>query len=212
MAVQLAEASRVARNDRNAGAPTGARVPISLSEIGHCRAGNGHSGRCSRLFDLLSSLFSKQCGGLFWHGKCYSLGMDIARPDLLQKMKRRRWILAGVVAAGWRALVGLSRLKPAAPTVDRSTIWPDTVKRGPMSGKCAVYDIGSARGQHRADSRADGCDRCPHTCVAGRQGHAGHHPHGLADPQLEQELLNAKLALRASQPITRACRRRSKAR
>jgi len=28
--------------------------------------------------------------------------------------------------------VGLSRLKPAAPTVDRSTVWVDTVKRGPM--------------------------------------------------------------------------------
>ncbi|HTV59726.1 MAG TPA: HlyD family efflux transporter periplasmic adaptor subunit [Verrucomicrobiae bacterium] len=28
--------------------------------------------------------------------------------------------------------VGLSRLKPAAPTVDKSTIWTDTVKRGPM--------------------------------------------------------------------------------
>lgn len=27
---------------------------------------------------------------------------------------------------------GLSRLKPAAPTVDRATVWTDTVKRGPM--------------------------------------------------------------------------------
>ena len=57
--------------------------------------------------------------------------MDIARPDIMQKMKRRRWILAGgVVVVVAIALLGLSRLKPAAPTVDRSTIWPDTVKRG----------------------------------------------------------------------------------
>lgn len=28
--------------------------------------------------------------------------------------------------------LGISRLKPAAPEVDRSTVWPDTVKRGPM--------------------------------------------------------------------------------
>jgi HlyD family secretion protein len=28
--------------------------------------------------------------------------------------------------------VGLARLKPAAPTVDKSTVWVDTVKRGPM--------------------------------------------------------------------------------
>jgi RND family efflux transporter MFP subunit len=34
-------------------------------------------------------------------------------------------LVAGVVFA-------VSRLKPAAPTVDRSTIWPDTVKRGNM--------------------------------------------------------------------------------
>ena len=28
--------------------------------------------------------------------------------------------------------VGVSRLKPAAPSVDRATVWVDTVKRGPM--------------------------------------------------------------------------------
>src|SRR5471030_3456227 len=28
--------------------------------------------------------------------------------------------------------VGLSRLKPAAPTVERAVVWPDSVKRGPM--------------------------------------------------------------------------------
>ena len=28
--------------------------------------------------------------------------------------------------------LGLSRLRPAAPTVDAATLWPDTVKRGPM--------------------------------------------------------------------------------
>ena len=28
--------------------------------------------------------------------------------------------------------VGLARLKPAAPTVDKSTIYTDVVKRGPM--------------------------------------------------------------------------------
>jgi HlyD family secretion protein len=29
--------------------------------------------------------------------------------------------------------IGLSRLKPAAPTVERATVWPDTVKRGDMT-------------------------------------------------------------------------------
>jgi HlyD family secretion protein len=59
--------------------------------------------------------------------------MDIARPEL-KRQKRRRQILWGsiaiVVLIG--VTVGISRLKPAAPTVDRSTIWTDSVKRGSM--------------------------------------------------------------------------------
>ena len=59
--------------------------------------------------------------------------MDIARPDI--KLKKRRqmyvWIGVGVVVLA-SAAFGVSRLKPAAPTVDASTVWPDTVKRGNM--------------------------------------------------------------------------------
>src|ERR671937_816202 len=59
--------------------------------------------------------------------------MDIARPEF-KRQKRRRQALIGaivvVIAAG--GLFGVSRLKPAAPTVERSTVWTDTVKRGPM--------------------------------------------------------------------------------
>src|ERR1700679_1505752 len=56
--------------------------------------------------------------------------MDIARPDL-RKKKMRQYLIWGGVAAVLlaAAVVAVSRLKPAAPTVDRSTIWPDTVKR-----------------------------------------------------------------------------------
>ncbi len=59
--------------------------------------------------------------------------MDIARPDLKRQKIRRQilWSTAGLVLlAGITVFV--MRLKPAAPTVDRSTIWPDTVKRGNM--------------------------------------------------------------------------------
>jgi len=59
--------------------------------------------------------------------------MDIQRPSNAREKKIRR------IAYGTVALVllvgvtyGLSKLKPAAPTVDRATIWPDEVKRGPM--------------------------------------------------------------------------------
>jgi HlyD family secretion protein len=59
--------------------------------------------------------------------------MDIQRPDLARQRKRRRLILAGVGLVGLLAVtLGLARLKPAAPTVDRSIVWMDTVKRGEM--------------------------------------------------------------------------------
>ena len=59
--------------------------------------------------------------------------MDIARPDLARK-KRLRHSLYSVSALIVVALVtvGVSRLEPAAPRVDRDTIYLDTVKRGPM--------------------------------------------------------------------------------
>jgi HlyD family secretion protein len=59
--------------------------------------------------------------------------MDIQRKSGARKRRIRRAIYA-VAAVGAIALVtlGVSRLKPAAPSVERSTIWPDTVKRGSM--------------------------------------------------------------------------------
>jgi HlyD family secretion protein len=59
--------------------------------------------------------------------------MDIQRPSNARAKKIRR------IAYGTAAVIllvgvtlGLSRLRPAAPTVDVGTIWTDTVKRGPM--------------------------------------------------------------------------------
>ncbi len=59
--------------------------------------------------------------------------MDIQRPSNAREKKIRR-IVYGTVALVLLVGVtyGLSKLKPAAPTVDRATIWPDEVKRGPM--------------------------------------------------------------------------------
>ena len=59
--------------------------------------------------------------------------MDVARPDLAKKKRKKRiMIIAGVALGLIVATFALSRLKPAVPTVDRSTVWIDTVKRGPM--------------------------------------------------------------------------------
>jgi multidrug efflux pump subunit AcrA (membrane-fusion protein) len=59
--------------------------------------------------------------------------MDIARPEIKQQRRRRQilWGMVGLVCLGG-VTVGVSRLKPAAPEVERSTIWTDAVKRGPM--------------------------------------------------------------------------------
>lgn len=128
--------------------------------------------------------------------------MDIARPDLKLKRKRQLAVWAGVaVVLLTVAVVAVSRLKPAAPTVDRSTIWPDTVVRGPM-----IRQVRGSTGTlvPREDSielipaQTDatvvrirvlpGAKVTPDTVLL-----------DLADPQLEQELLSAQLALKAAQ-------------
>src|SRR6478609_7121260 len=59
--------------------------------------------------------------------------MDIKREGVARK-KRIKFIIYGILAmgalgaAGWR----VSKLEPAAPTVERATVWIDSVKRGPM--------------------------------------------------------------------------------
>ena len=64
--------------------------------------------------------------------------MDIARgEDVIRRKKRKRVlfsILAVLVIAG--ITLGVSRLKPAPPSVEFSTLWPDKVKRGSMLRQC----------------------------------------------------------------------------
>src|SRR6267378_5287767 len=59
--------------------------------------------------------------------------MDIARPEFKRQKRRRQtvWLAMGIVGLG-ALTVGVSRLKPAAPEIERSTVWTDTVKRGSM--------------------------------------------------------------------------------
>ncbi|MCX6598268.1 MAG: HlyD family efflux transporter periplasmic adaptor subunit [Acidobacteria bacterium] len=52
----------------------------------------------------------------------------IGRKKLIQRIVWITLIVVSVPLITW----GLSRLKPAAPSVEMSTLWPDTVKRGPM--------------------------------------------------------------------------------
>lgn len=59
--------------------------------------------------------------------------MDVPRPHAArQKRKRRILVIGGSVLLLATATVLLSRLKPAVPSIDRSTVWIDSAKRGPM--------------------------------------------------------------------------------
>jgi HlyD family secretion protein len=128
--------------------------------------------------------------------------MDIARPDIKRKKQRQMVVWAGlavVVLAG--SAFAVSRLKPAAPPVDRSTIWPDTVKRGDLT----IQVRGSTGTLNpREDSiqlipaltdatvvriRAlPGAIVTPDTILM-----------DLSDPQLDQQLTSAKLQLQQAQ-------------
>jgi HlyD family secretion protein len=59
--------------------------------------------------------------------------MDIARPSNLRRKRIRQAIYLTIGLLVIAAVsIALSRLQPAAPTVEMATLWPDTVKRGPM--------------------------------------------------------------------------------
>jgi HlyD family secretion protein len=61
------------------------------------------------------------------------MGMDIPRTGEARKRKMRRTaVIVAIIAVVALVSVGLSRLEPAAPTVQKETLYIDTVKRGPM--------------------------------------------------------------------------------
>jgi HlyD family secretion protein len=127
--------------------------------------------------------------------------MDIARPDI-KKKKVRRQIIVGAIALVIvaAAAAAVMRLKPAAPTVDASTIWPDTVKRGPM--------VVQVRGLGTLVPREDSIELIPAQTDAtvvrirvlpGTKVTPDTILMDLADPQLQQQLLSAQLALKGAE-------------
>src|SRR6185295_14219192 len=59
--------------------------------------------------------------------------MDIQRPDQSRKrrLKMIAWVTLAVAVIAVISII-IYRLKPAAPSVERETVWVDTVQRGPM--------------------------------------------------------------------------------
>ena len=125
--------------------------------------------------------------------------MDIQRPSNARAKKIRRIIYAAtafLLIGG--VSYGLSRLRPAAPTVDRATIWPDEVKRGPMLrevrglGTLVPEDIRWIPAQTNATVER----------IVLRPG-ATVHPNSvileLSDPQLQRDLLDAGYLLKGAE-------------
>jgi HlyD family secretion protein len=127
--------------------------------------------------------------------------MDIARPEFKQQ-KRRKQVIFGVIAIIFVAAVsvGVSRLKPAAPTVERGTVWTDTVKRGSM--------LRQVRGLGTLIPSQEDVRQIPAETEAtvvrirtlpGTQVKADTILLEMSNPQVEQAALDAQLQLKAAQ-------------
>ena len=128
--------------------------------------------------------------------------MDIQRPASVAQRKKRKQIVFGVVGILLVGVVSvvLGRLEPAAPTVERATVWVDTVKRGPMlrqvRGLGTLVPVDEARRWVPASTQGrveriilrPGVQVTPDTVVL-----------ELSDPLVQQALNDADQQLRASE-------------
>jgi HlyD family secretion protein len=125
--------------------------------------------------------------------------MDIARPEIKRRKTIRRYIYIGAALLVIVVVTAaLSRLKPAAPSVDKSTIWTDTVRRGPMLREVrglgtlvpeTVWVIPAA-----TEGRVEKRYLLPGTPVKATTVILD-----LSNPQLQQEALDAEYQMKGAQ-------------
>jgi HlyD family secretion protein len=128
--------------------------------------------------------------------------MDIQRPASVARQKKMRRIMfaaVGVIVLGVVSVV-LARLKPAAPTVERATVWVDTVKRGDMNrnvrGLGTLVPVDEARrlipavtqGRVERILMRPGVEVTPDTVIL-----------ELAEPTVQQALSDAEQQLRGAE-------------
>jgi HlyD family secretion protein len=125
--------------------------------------------------------------------------MDIQRPSNARAKKIRRIAyvtVAVLLCAG--VTFALSKLKPAAPGVDASTIWPDTVKRGPMLRE--VRGLGTLVPEDIHWIPAQTAARVDKIVI--RPGHAVQPDTvilEMSNPELQRDVLDAEYALKAAE-------------
>src|SRR3979411_3132885 len=125
--------------------------------------------------------------------------MDIKRPAKSKLKKRLRagsLIVIGLAAVGGITF-GLAKLKPAAPTLDRSSAVVDTVKRGQMLREVRGNGTLVPQVTRWVPAPADG--RVEKILVqAGVEVSAGTVSVELSNPQLEQQAVDAEFQLAAA--------------
>jgi HlyD family secretion protein len=126
--------------------------------------------------------------------------VDIARSPEVKRKKKIRQILLGVAAiiAIIAVTVGVSQLRPAAPGVDRATVWVDTVKRGELtrqvrgSGVLVPENIrwipATTSGRVERLLLRPGADVTPTTVIL-----------EMSNPDLQQQVMEAQLAFRSAE-------------
>jgi len=127
--------------------------------------------------------------------------MDIARPEFKAQKRRRQTIMVAAVGLGVAAAsVGVSRLRPAAPTVERGTVWTDTVKRGPMLRQ--VRGLGSLVPSQEAVRQIPAETEATVVRIhmlPGSQVKADTILLEMSNPQTEQAAVDAQLQLKAAE-------------
>jgi HlyD family secretion protein len=125
--------------------------------------------------------------------------VDIVRPEIKHKKKMRRiaYIAAAVVLIPLMTYA-LSRLKPAAPSVDSGTVWTGTVKRGPMLRD--VRGLGTLVPEtiRLIPAVTDGQVQTRYL-LPGTPVKANTVIFDLVNPQLQQETLDAEYQLKGAQ-------------
>jgi len=127
--------------------------------------------------------------------------MDIARPEFRLQKRRRQIVLFGAGAVLVVAVsIGVMRLKPAAPSVERGTVWTDLVKRGSMlrqvRGPGSLMPVQEAVRQIPAETEATVVRI---RVLPGTQVQADTVLLEMSNSQVEQAAIDAQLQLKAAE-------------